>query len=314
MVALGGGHGLAASLAALRRVTERLTAVVTVADDGGSSGRLRQDLGVLPPGDLRMALAALCAEDEWGTTWSRVVQHRFEGAGDLSGHSLGNLLIVALWDLAAGDAVAGLDCARRLLGVSGRVLPMSTVPLEIEAVVEGPSGDRATVRGQVAVATARGRILDVSLSPAQPPACPEAVTAISAAHAVVLGPGSWFTSVLPHLLVPGLADAITATGAHKVVILNLEPQPGETTGFTPEAYLQTLERQAPSLRVDTIVADRTAVADPAAVSAAAKRVGAELVVVDVRSPTHPGRHDPEALAAALRPIIGAPRPPDGANG
>ena len=111
-VALGGGHGLAASLGALRRVTDDLTAIVTVADDGGSSGRLRRDYGVLPPGDLRMALAALCRDDEWGNTWSRVVQHRFnepaEDSAGLAGHAVGNLLIVALWDLL-GDTVAGLD-------------------------------------------------------------------------------------------------------------------------------------------------------------------------------------------------------------
>src|SRR5690242_8877503 len=131
-VALGGGHGLAASLSALRRVTGDLTAIVTVADDGGSSGRLRRDFGVLPPGDLRMALAALCGDDDWGTTWSHVVQHRFGGSGELAGHSLGNLLIAGLWDLL-GDPVAGLDWVGRLLRVTGRVLPMAAVPLDIVA-------------------------------------------------------------------------------------------------------------------------------------------------------------------------------------
>ena len=175
VVAFGGGHGLAASLAALRRITPNVTAVVTVADDGGSSGRLRRDLGVLPPGDLRMALAALCEDDEWGRTWSQVVQHRFAGPGDLAGHSVGNLLIVALWELAADDPVNGLDWVGRLLKASGRVLPMTTVPLEIEASVEQSDGSLATVHGQVAVATASGRIVDVALLPAEPPACPEAV-------------------------------------------------------------------------------------------------------------------------------------------
>ncbi|MBO0820085.1 MAG: YvcK family protein, partial [Nocardiopsaceae bacterium] len=136
MVALGGGHGLAASLSALRRVTPEVTAIVTVADNGGSSGRLRREFGVLPPGDLRMALAALCGDDDWGTTWSRVVQHRFGGTGDLGGHSMGNLLIAALWDLL-GDPVAGLDWVGRLLRVTGRVLPMASVPLDIVAAVSG---------------------------------------------------------------------------------------------------------------------------------------------------------------------------------
>ena len=137
VVALGGGHGLANALKALRRVTARPTAVVTVADDGGSSGRLRRELGVLPPGDLRMALAALCGDDDWGRTWSEVVQHRFRSEGELHEHSVGNLLIVALWELL-DDSVVGLDWVARLLGVEGRVLPMSVVPLDIEAEV----GDR----------------------------------------------------------------------------------------------------------------------------------------------------------------------------
>src|SRR5580698_2771997 len=155
VVALGGGHGLFASLSALRRVTRHLTAVVTVADDGGSSGRLRRQFGVLPPGDLRMALAALCGDDAWGTTWSQVVQHRFTGDAELGGHSVGNLLIMALWELL-GDTVQGLDWVGRLLGAHGRVLPMASVPLELEAEVEGIDPefpDRiSTVRGQVACA------------------------------------------------------------------------------------------------------------------------------------------------------------------
>jgi uncharacterized cofD-like protein len=181
VVALGGGHGLFASLSALRRVSDALTAVVTVADDGGSSGRLRRDFGVLPPGDLRMALAALCGDDEWGTTWSRVVQHRFGGQGELAGHAVGNLLIVALWELL-GDTVTGLDWVGRLLGAHGRVLPMAAVPLEITATVEGADPARphelSTVHGQVACATTAGLIRSISLVPAAPAARPEAVAAV----------------------------------------------------------------------------------------------------------------------------------------
>ncbi len=137
VVALGGGHGLAASLSALRLMTDRLTAVVTVADDGGSSGRLRHELDVLPPGDLRMALAALCDDSDWGHTWRDVLQHRFRSDGPLDQHAVGNLLIVALWELL-GDPVAGLDWVGRLLGARGRVLPMSC----------RPSGDRGRDRGR----------------------------------------------------------------------------------------------------------------------------------------------------------------------
>jgi uncharacterized cofD-like protein len=136
VVALGGGHGLAASLAALRRLTPDLTAVVTVADNGGSSGRLREEFGVLPPGDLRMALAALCGDDRWGQTWARVLQHRFESDGEMDGHAVGNLLIVALWQLL-DDHVLGLDWVASLLGARGRVLPMAVTPLDITARVRG---------------------------------------------------------------------------------------------------------------------------------------------------------------------------------
>ena len=134
--------GLSASLAALRRITGDLTAVVTVADDGGSSGRLRDELGVLPPGDLRKALAALCGDDDWGQTWARVIQHRFQSQGDLHDHAVGNLLIVALWE-QLGDHVQALDLVGRLLGAHGRVLPMSAVPLELQALVKGPRPGRA---------------------------------------------------------------------------------------------------------------------------------------------------------------------------
>ncbi|MBO0785069.1 MAG: YvcK family protein, partial [Actinobacteria bacterium] len=192
VAALGGGHGLFASLSALRRVTRQLTAIVTVADDGGSSGRLRREFGVLPPGDLRMALAALCGDDAWGTTWSRVVQHRFTGSRELGGHSVGNMLIVALWELL-GDTVQGLDWVGRLLGAHGRVLPMASVPLELVAEVQGADPARpdeiSVVRGQAACASTTGRVRSVSLIPPDPPACPEAVAAIGEAEWVVLGPG-----------------------------------------------------------------------------------------------------------------------------
>ena len=154
VVALGGGHGLAASLAALRLITDRITAVVTVADDGGSSGRLRDEFGVLPPGDLRMALAALCDDTAWGHQWRDVLQHRFAGEGQLGGHAVGNLLIVSLWDLL-GDTVGGLDLVGRLLNASGRVLPMAAVQLNIEASVVGADPAQpleiTTVRGAIRI-------------------------------------------------------------------------------------------------------------------------------------------------------------------
>lgn len=171
VVALGGGHGLSASLSALRRITQDLTAVVTVADDGGSSGRLRQEMGVLPPGDLRKALAALCGDDEWGRTWSQVVQHRFVSEGELHGHAVGNLLIVALWE-QLGDPVAALEWVGRLLGAHGRVLPMSAVPLELTATVRGHDpevpDEVTTVHGQATVALTPGEVQEVQLVPHDP--------------------------------------------------------------------------------------------------------------------------------------------------
>ena len=309
VVALGGGHGLAASLSALRRITTSLTAVVTVADDGGSSGRLRRELGVLPPGDLRMALAALCDDDEWGSTWSRVVQHRFQGSGELHGHSVGNLLIVALWEIVDADPVAGLDWVAQLLKAQGTVLPMSTVPLDISARVQGEDPGNpdlvSVVTGQNAVATTSGRILDVQLDPSPPPACPQAVAAIEAADWLVLGPGSWFTSVLPHLLVPDLARAVTESSARRCVVVNLEPQVGETAGFAPESHLEVLRQYAPALGVDVVIADAAGVTDGSSLQQAARDLGAEVVLAPLRDDSGDARHCPKRLAAAFRTAFGA---------
>uniref|UniRef100_UPI0035634342 gluconeogenesis factor YvcK family protein n=1 Tax=Actinotalea sp. TaxID=1872145 RepID=UPI0035634342 len=234
---MGGGHGLSASLRALRLMTDRITAVVTVADDGGSSGRLRSELDVLPPGDLRMALAALCDDTDWGHTWRDVLQHRFHSQGPLDQHAVGNLLIVALWELL-GDPVAGLDWVGRLLGARGRVLPMSQSPLEIEAdILLG--GVETIVKGQSAVASARGEVLAIRLKPERPPACPEAVEAIQQADWVILGPGSWFTSVLPHVRVPELYESLRTTPAHRCVTLNLRPA-DDPTAMTNLQHLRAL--------------------------------------------------------------------------
>lgn len=306
VVSMGGGHGLAASLAALRLLTDRITAVVTVADDGGSSGRLREEFDVLPPGDLRMALAALCDDTEWGHQWRDVLQHRFRGTGPLSGHSLGNLLIVSLWDLL-GDTVGGLDLVGRLLNARGRVLPMAAVPLTISAGVLGHDPQRpdvvSDVHGQVAVASTPGRVLGVRLTPAQPPACAEAVAAVRAADWVILGPGSWFTSVMPHLLVPGLRRALLRTRARKILALNLLMHTAETAGFSAENHVEVLAAHAPDLRIDVVLADPSVVDDERVLRRVAEAVGAELVVAPVAAPGRPGHHDPLRLAAAYHDLL-----------
>lgn len=313
-VALGGGHGLHATLTALRRLTDDITAVVVVADDGGSSGRIRRELDILPLGDLRMALGALAGQENAGpenTLWQRVFEHRYGGHGALAGHAVGNLLLAGLVEVL-DDPVAALDQACRLLGVTGRVLPMSTQPVDIEADVtgiqprrSGPAGgdqDRDVahrIRGQVAVATTPGRVQQVRLDPRRPKACPEAVEALRTADVITLGPGSWFSSVLPHLLVPELFTALVESEARKVLVLNLAPQPGETSGFSPEQHLEVLAAHAPRLRLDVVVADTSAVPEPDRLRRGAEAFGADILLTAVGASDGSPRHDPEALAEAL---------------
>jgi uncharacterized cofD-like protein len=313
-VALGGGQGLHATLSALRRITDDVTAVVTVADDGGSSGRLRRELGLLPPGDLRKALAALAGEDDEKSLWRTVFQHRFGGTGALAGHAVGNLVLAGLVEVL-GDPVAALDEAARLLGLRGRVLPMCTEPLDIEADVVGLDEDPDAVRrirGQVAVATTPGQVRRIRLHAtgmpdALPTACPAAVRAVADADVVLLGPGSWFTSVLPHLLVPELHEALIDTAAARIVVLNLVPQPGETAGFSPERHLDVLCEHAPRLRVDAVIADADSVSTPDRLRRAAESLGARMRLDGVASAKAPERHDPQALAESLRGALAAVR-------
>ncbi|SIR87964.1 gluconeogenesis factor YvcK family protein [Williamsia sterculiae] len=315
VVALGGGHGLYATLTAVRQVADQVTAVVTVADDGGSSGRLRAELGVIPPGDLRMALAALLsAPDARGSASpgavhrANVLQHRLGGSGALAGHPIGNLLLAGLTEMA-GDPVAALDEVAGLFGVPGRVLPMSTVPLQIEADVSGLESDprvSRAIRGQVAVATTPGKVRRVRLLPDDPPAYPGTLAAIADADLVVLGPGSWFSSVIPHVLVPDQLAALNTTTARKVLVVNLAAEPGETTGFSVERHLHVLHAHAADLRVDDVVVDAGSV--PAGrerehLERAAGGFGARLVVADVATPGTQV-HDPAKLAAVIRGLTG----------
>ncbi|MDQ0801268.1 gluconeogenesis factor YvcK family protein [Arthrobacter sp. SLBN-112] len=310
VVALGGGHGLAASLSALRLLTSELTAIVTVADDGGSSGRLREEYGVLPPGDLRMALSALCDDTDWGRTWRDVMQHRFRAGkgpgGSLDEHAMGNLLIVTLWELL-GDAVAGLKWAGALLGARGQVLPMSTVPLTIEGDVRvtTPGGGTGlqTIHGQARCAVA-GSLEEVRLLPKSAPACTEALTAIELADWVVLGPGSWYTSVLPHLLLPEMRQALCSTPAKRCLTMNLATDTKETSGMTAADHLHVLRRYAPEFSVDVVLADPASVPDRQEFEKAAGMIGAEVVLGKVGASGRRPVHEPLRLATAYQDIFG----------
>lgn len=312
VAALGGGHGLYATLQAVRQIAQEVTAVVTVADDGGSSGRLRSELGVMPPGDLRMALAALAAPTEHAQLWAETLQHRFGGSGALAGHPVGNLLLAGLTEVL-GNPVAALDEVGELLGVRGRVLPMTDIPLEIEADVQGLESDprvSRVIRGQVVVATTPGKVRRVRLVPENPPAGPEAVAALAKAQLVVLGPGSWLSSVIPHVLVPGIRQQLQDSNALKVLILNLVPEPGETAGFSAERHLHVLAAHAPELRMDVVVVDRESVPpgrERDHLARAAASLGAQVHYGDVSrgrdndATSYSGAqvHDPTKLAATL---------------
>jgi uncharacterized cofD-like protein len=320
IVALGGGHGLYATLSAARRLTPHVTAVVTVADDGGSSGRLRSELGVVPPGDLRMALAALASDSPQGRLWATILQHRFGGSGALAGHPIGNLLLAGLNELLT-DPVAALDELGRVLGVRGRVLPMCPIALQIEADVSGLEADPRMfrlIRGQVAIATTPGKVRRVRLLPGNPPATRQAVDAIMAADLVVLGPGSWFTSVIPHVLVPGLASALQATTARRALVLNLVAEPGETAGFSAERHLHVLAQHAPGFTVHDVIIDAERVPserEREQLRRTATVLDAQVQFADVARPGTP-LHDPGKLAAALDGVgvrdTGSP-PPSATN-
>ncbi|RAO42689.1 Gluconeoproteinis factor [Micromonospora saelicesensis] len=378
VVAFGGGHGLSASLRALRHCAPELdldiTAVVTVGDDGGSSGRLRAERGGLPPGDLRQALVALAGDHPATRRSAGLFQHRFAAvpvgvpesaatgpgpaAGDdpdrdgaaprgtdtaqggietaqggtdtaprgtgaaqrgtdgasagtdgLTGHAVGNLVLCGLMELL-GDPVAALEHAGAMLGAVGRVLPMSRQPVGIEARVRGADpaapDEVSTVSGQHQVAVTTGRVESLRLTPSAPPACAEAIEAIRAADWLIFGPGSWYTSVLPHLLVPQLADAIVSTSARRLVTLNLAAEK-ETLGLSVADHLAALHWYLPELKVDLVLADAKAVGDPEPVERAAESLGARLVLAPVAVVDGTPRHDPAALGAALVPVLGADR-------
>ena len=283
VVAVGGGHGLAASLRAGRLYAGELTAIVSVADDGGSSGRLRRQMGIVPPGDLRVCLVAL-ADDGLLT---RVFERRFESDTDeLTGHALGNLILAELM-AAAGDTQRALDEAARLLGADGRVVPAATEPVVLKA-----SSDGGDIEGQTAVMDTT-HIQRVSVIPADAQAPAAARTALAGADQIVIGPGSLFTSVLAAVAVPGIAEGIRTATARTVYVANLRPQPAETEGFDVADHVAALV--AHGVEVDAVVADTTAIG--------LGRLGVEVAEGPLAK-ANGMAHDPVRLAAALARLVG----------
>ncbi len=288
VVALGGGHGLSVVLRAARRFAGSITGIVSVADDGGSSGRLRRDFGVPAPGDLRRCLVALAGSD---TVWRDAFEHRF-GGGELGGHALGNLVIVGLTE-TLGDFTAALEEAGRLLDAVGRVYPATTDPVVLKADVEGEA-----VEGQVAVQNSAGRKRRVEVVPSDAAAPPAAVAAIAAADQVVLAPGSLYTSLLPVLCVRDLRSAVAEAPGRVVQVCNLRPQPPETTGLDATDHLRAVHEHG--ARVDrflyqgrgTLAADDDTIRD----------WGVEPVAADVARDDGLV-HDPGKLAAALQGLL-----------
>ncbi|MFL6232927.1 MAG: uridine diphosphate-N-acetylglucosamine-binding protein YvcK [Thermoanaerobaculia bacterium] len=320
-MAIGGGTGLSALLRGLKAHvgTERLrqlTGVVTVTDDGGSSGRLRREFGVLPPGDIRNCIAALADDEDLLT---RLFQYRFPNGGGLLGHSFGNLFLTALTGIT-GDFHQAILTAESVLSVRGKIFPATLTDLRLRG--RGVSG--RIYEGESAIGLSGEELAAVELDPANPPAFPPAVAALESADLVLLGPGSLYTSILPNLLIPGIRQALVKTRARVVLLLNLMTQPGETDGMMGIDHLRALARQAGEGIVDAVLVNSTEI-PPALVSHYAE-TGSEPVAVDRAALEAMGvevheadllaadgdliRHDSEKLGRAVLELtgVGAARP------
>lgn len=305
IVAIGGGTGLPATLRALKPYTSNLTAVVTVADDGGSSGRLRHELGVLPPGDLRNNIAAL-SDDE--SLMTRLFQYRFSGENDLGGHAFGNLFIGALSGVT-GSLETALVETERVLNIQGRVLPATLQDVTLSALIRLPgSRDLSAIHGESRISAAGGDIEEITLNPADVEAYAGSVRAILEADLVIIGPGSLYTSILPNLLVKGIADALRATSAYKIYICNVATQPGETEHYTVAEHVLALERHIGRGVFQTVLANNAYPTENAGVNThyvpPAPANHEILQRYDVRytdlvDSDRPWRHDPQKIASAI---------------
>lgn len=286
VVAIGGGNGLASALRAARLYASSVTAVVSVADDGGSSGRLVSELEILPPGDMRKCLVALATVD---SVWAEALDYRFE-SGELKGHSLGNLMLAGLADVRGGFPEA-LVTIEDLLECEGKVLPATTDRVSLAAET-----DEGRIVGQVAIANAGTPIRKVRLEPSAPRAHPAVIDAIARCDQIILGPGSLYTSVLPPLVVPEIREAVVGAGAHRVYVCNLVAQPGETDGMNAGSHAKALIDHGISF--DTMIRDEGG--NPEGV--AAEGIDESLystVAAPLASKANPARHSPEILAPLL---------------
>ena len=305
IVAIGGGTGLSTLLRGLKGYTSNLTAIVTVADDGGSSGRLRRSLGLPPPGDIRSCLAALSNDEDLLT---QLFMYRFREGEELNGHSFGNLLIAALSGVT-GSFDTGVLEAGRLLGIQGRVVPSTLTDVTLIAEKSpAPHSPRVKVNGESRIPTTPGRIRRISLEPDHPNAYPGAIQTILNADMVVIGPGSLFTSLLPNLLVPDLAEAVRATRAFRVFVCNVATQRGETDGFDCPAHYRALVDHVGEGLVDLVVANENVEIDlPNGVSVVQTPADGGIMVpvytVDLVDQVRPWRHDTAKLAAALIALL-----------
>ncbi|MFN2252199.1 MAG: uridine diphosphate-N-acetylglucosamine-binding protein YvcK [Anaerolineae bacterium] len=302
VVAIGGGTGLSTLLRGLKEHSDTITAIVTVADDGGSSGKLRRNLGVHPPGDFRQCISALADTEP---LMERLFEYRF-GDGDLGGHAFGNLFVVAMTGIT-GSFESALRASSRVLAVRGTIVPSTLAHVTLFAEL----ADSRVLRGEHQVPRGDAPIRRVFLEPPEPPAYPEAVSAILDADLVVLGPGSLYTSVLPNLLVPDIANAIAATAAPVLYVANVATQPGETDGYSLDDHVGAIEAHLGRQVVDLVLANdnlKPVLPDSWGVSAVRPELregGPRLVTGDVVNTARPTRHDPDKLAAATVDLIRA---------
>lgn len=306
IVAIGGGTGLSVALRGLKEHTSHLTAIVTVADDGGSSGRLRREMGMLPPGDFRNCMVALADVEP---LMEDLFQYRFNHGGDLDGHSFGNLFIAAMSEVT-GNFERALQESSRVLAVRGRVLPSTLANVQLCADME----DAAKVLGESQISASGQRISRVYLEPSDPAAYPDAVTALLEADLIVAGPGSLFTSVLPNLLVRGIYEAILASPALKVYVCNVATQPGETDGFGIADHTGALMGHLPGRENPfhfVVANNRVGLPMPASGKVAPVHpaglpqvnVGPQVVFADVVDENNAVRHDARKLAEAIMRLL-----------